>query len=138
MPSTKLARVVIETRWLVNHVANPLVRLLLKSPAHRVLSSRLLLITFTGQKTKRVYTIPVGYVKGEMAIYVSPVAMSEKRGGEVSERAQGSSFVSRVGTSPDSRHCLLRRTAGGGNGCSSGLLSGCAAGSSIHESKDGS
>jgi len=60
----------IEIRWFVNHLANPLVRLLLESPAHGVLSSRLLLITFSGQKTKRVYTIPVGYVKGELAIYV--------------------------------------------------------------------
>jgi hypothetical protein len=33
----------IEIRWFVNHLANPLVRLLLQSPAHGVLSSRLLL-----------------------------------------------------------------------------------------------
>ena len=40
---------------------NPFVSTILRSPLHRVLSSRLLLLTFTGRKTGKLYTIPVGY-----------------------------------------------------------------------------
>jgi hypothetical protein len=41
--------------------ANPVVRLLLRSPLHFVLSGTLLLLTYTGRKSGRRYTIPVAY-----------------------------------------------------------------------------
>ena len=44
-------------------VLNPLFRLLLRSPWHGKLSQRLLLLTFTGRKSGRRYTTPVGYVQ---------------------------------------------------------------------------
>ena len=44
-----------------NRVGNPAVRLLLRSPLHGVLSRGLALITVTGRRTGRSYTIPVGY-----------------------------------------------------------------------------
>jgi hypothetical protein len=40
---------------------NPLVRLLLRSPFHGVLSDTLLLLTYTGRTSGRRYTIPVAY-----------------------------------------------------------------------------
>ncbi|HEX9057703.1 MAG TPA: nitroreductase/quinone reductase family protein [Ktedonobacterales bacterium] len=40
---------------------NPFVRLLLRSPLHRMLSGALLLLTFTGRKSGKRYTIPVEY-----------------------------------------------------------------------------
>lgn len=40
---------------------NPLVRLLLRSPLHGVLSDTLLLLTYTGRTSGRHYTIPVAY-----------------------------------------------------------------------------
>jgi hypothetical protein len=40
---------------------NPFVRLLLRSPLHVMASDTLLLLTYTGRKTGKRYTIPVGY-----------------------------------------------------------------------------
>lgn len=42
-------------------LANPFVRLLLRSPLHGLLSDTLLLLTYTGRKSGKRYTIPVGY-----------------------------------------------------------------------------
>jgi hypothetical protein len=48
---------------------NPTVRFLLKSPLHRFWSGSLMLITFTGRKTQRVYTTPVRYLKSGETIW---------------------------------------------------------------------
>ena len=42
-------------------IANQLVALLLRSPMHRLISKDLLLLTLTGRKSGKKYTIPVGY-----------------------------------------------------------------------------
>jgi len=41
---------------------NPLVRRLATSPLHRAVDSSVLLLHVTGRRTKRLYSIPVGYV----------------------------------------------------------------------------
>ena len=46
---------------VVNRTVNPLVRAVLRSPAHGLLSGHLALITVTGRRTGRRFTIPVGY-----------------------------------------------------------------------------
>lgn len=46
-----------------NHLINPVVRTLLRSPIHRVLSGRLLLLTYQGRVTGQIRTIPVGYTR---------------------------------------------------------------------------
>ena len=48
---------------LLNRTVNPLVRALLRSPAHGLLSRRLALITVTGRRSGRIFTFPVGYQK---------------------------------------------------------------------------
>jgi hypothetical protein len=50
VPSTRVLRTI-----------NPFVSTILRSPLHRVLSSSVLLLTFTGRKTGKRFTIPVGY-----------------------------------------------------------------------------
>jgi deazaflavin-dependent oxidoreductase (nitroreductase family) len=40
---------------------NPFVSMILRSPLHTLLSGRLLLLTCTGRKTGKRFTIPVGY-----------------------------------------------------------------------------
>lgn len=45
----------------LNRVVNPLVRWLIGSPFHRLASRWLALITYTGRRTGRRYTIPVSY-----------------------------------------------------------------------------
>ncbi len=46
---------------LMNRAVNPGVRAILRSPLHPLLSGRLALITFTGRRSGRPYTIPVLY-----------------------------------------------------------------------------
>ena len=44
-------------------LANPVVRLILRSPAHRLLSGRLLLLSYTGRRSGRNYEIPLRYAE---------------------------------------------------------------------------
>jgi hypothetical protein len=46
---------------LWNRTGNQLIRMVLLSPVHRVLSRKLALITVTGRRTGRQHTFPVGY-----------------------------------------------------------------------------
>jgi F420H(2)-dependent quinone reductase len=46
---------------VVNRVVNPLVRGVLRSPAHGLLSGHLALLTVTGRRSGRTFTFPVGY-----------------------------------------------------------------------------
>lgn len=54
--------------WLVNHVVNPLMRLMLPSPVGRRIP--LGLLRFTGRRTGRRYNIPVGVHEIEGALVV--------------------------------------------------------------------
>lgn len=55
------------------HVVNPILRALLRSPLHRLLSRKLALLTVTGRRTGRQYTIPIGRHEddGEFLVSVS-------------------------------------------------------------------
>ncbi|GLV55250.1 hypothetical protein KDH_20970 [Dictyobacter sp. S3.2.2.5] len=44
-------------------IANALLKVVLRSPLHRMVSSQLMLITFTGRKSGKQYTTPVGYMQ---------------------------------------------------------------------------
>ena len=46
---------------LLNRFVNPFMRMILRSPLHAVASSRVALITITGRRSGRDYTLPVGY-----------------------------------------------------------------------------
>jgi len=60
------------------HAPNPVVRAVLRSPAHRLLSGRLLLLTYTGRRTGEQHTIPVRYVRDGGALVVT-VAWPERK-----------------------------------------------------------
>ncbi|MBS3753121.1 MAG: nitroreductase family deazaflavin-dependent oxidoreductase [Anaerolineales bacterium] len=45
------------------YIINPLMKLILRTPFHGLVSDDLTLITFTGRKTGKQYTTPVGYIK---------------------------------------------------------------------------
>ena len=75
-------------------LVNPLMKLLLRSPLHFLASEALLLITFTGRKSGREYTTPVGYEQLDGTLYVTTqtdrVWWRNLRGGaEVSVRLRG-------------------------------------------------
>ena len=65
--------------FLLNRVVNPLVRLLLRSPLHPILGARLALITVTGRRTERSFTIPVGYRQEAGIVTVEVGAADRKR-----------------------------------------------------------
>jgi F420H(2)-dependent quinone reductase len=48
---------------VVNRTVNPIVRTVLRSPAHRLLSGHLMLLTVTGRRSKRTFSFPVGYTE---------------------------------------------------------------------------
>ena len=66
-------------------VINPLIALLLKSPLHSLLSDSLMLITFTGRRTGREYTTPVGYYRrdGRLLVFTHSEWWKNLRGGAV-------------------------------------------------------
>jgi len=54
---------------LLFKVLNPVMRGLLKSPLHGVVSGRLMLMHFTGRKTDKPYAVPVGYAQAGTTLY---------------------------------------------------------------------
>jgi hypothetical protein len=59
--------------WIFK-VMNPIMKGLLRSPLHRLLSGMLMLVTYKGRKTGRQYTIPIGYFvwgQGELMSFSS-------------------------------------------------------------------
>jgi deazaflavin-dependent oxidoreductase (nitroreductase family) len=64
--------------WFMNNIFNPLVRLILHSPLHGMVSDSILLITYKGRKSGKEYSLPVQYVQDNRTIYVI-VGMPEKK-----------------------------------------------------------
>jgi deazaflavin-dependent oxidoreductase (nitroreductase family) len=52
-----------------NHLVNPVVRALLRARVHGLLSGAVALITVTGRRTGRAYTIPVMYARDGDDLY---------------------------------------------------------------------
>src|SRR5215203_5825853 len=71
---------------------NPFVAMILRSPLHRPLSSHVLLLIFTGRKTGKRFTIPVGYTReGDTFTLFSskPWYKNLRGGGRVAIHLQG-------------------------------------------------
>lgn len=80
---------------------NPIMRALLRSPLHFFISNNMMLMTYTGRKSDKSYTIPVNYLTIEEALYTistrERVWWRNLRGGaEVSLRLQGSDVPARA------------------------------------------
>ncbi len=62
---------------------NPIVRTLLRSPLHRLVSKQYMLLAVVGRKSGRTYTIPVGrhYLDDELLVGARGVWKSNLRGG---------------------------------------------------------
>jgi len=54
----------------VMRLFNPVIRALLRSPFHGLLSGQILLLTYTGRKSGRRYTLPVGFIRDADALLV--------------------------------------------------------------------
>jgi hypothetical protein len=69
--------------WIFK-VMNPIMKGLLRSPLHRLLDGTLVLLTYTGRKTGKQYTIPIGYFawgEGELLSFSSARWWTNLRGG---------------------------------------------------------
>jgi F420H(2)-dependent quinone reductase len=57
---------------MLKQVVNPIVRSILRSSLHGILSRSLMLITYTGRLSDRAFTIPVMYAQrnGDLLVYV--------------------------------------------------------------------
>jgi deazaflavin-dependent oxidoreductase (nitroreductase family) len=56
----------------VMRLFNPVIRAILRSPLHGLLSEQILLLTYSGRRSGRPYTLPVGYVRdGDTLLVVS-------------------------------------------------------------------
>lgn len=80
---------------LVLHAPNPVVRAVLRSPAHRLLSGGLLLLTYTGRRSGAAYTIPVGYRRDGTALLIT-VGWPERKLWWRSLREPGAAVTARV------------------------------------------
>ena len=77
---------------MFDYLINPLMTLILRSPLHGLVSKRLLLLTFTGRKSGRQFTTPVGYIREDDTLYVlteSPWWKNMRDGTPVMVRLQG-------------------------------------------------
>ncbi|WP_104522904.1 nitroreductase/quinone reductase family protein [Blastococcus atacamensis] len=45
--------------WVRNHLVNPVVRAMARTPGHRLLGGRLLVLAYTGRRTGRRHELPV-------------------------------------------------------------------------------
>ena len=63
---------------VINQTVNRFTRPLLRSPAHGVLSDKLLLLTFTGRKTGRRFSIPMNYTEQGDKILLVPQSPERK------------------------------------------------------------
>lgn len=82
-----------------NRTANPVVRAVLSSPLHALLSRRLAVMTVTGLRTGRRYTFPVGYRRDGDRVLVGVGWPERKRwwrnlrdGGRVDMRIRGQRY----------------------------------------------
>jgi hypothetical protein len=58
--------------WFRNHLVNPVVRLLLRSPLHPLFSRSLVILSYQGRKTGRWRSLPCLYARDGQDLYVVP------------------------------------------------------------------
>lgn len=64
--------------WFMNKIANPFVRLILRSPLHGIMSASVMLITYTGCKSGKEYTLPVQFASENHTINIVPGNANKK------------------------------------------------------------
>src|SRR4051794_17409665 len=65
--------------WVLDRVVNPIVRAVLRSRLHPLLSRRLVLLCITGRRSGRTFELPVGYVRDDAGILVTVGAPERKQ-----------------------------------------------------------
>ena len=60
-------------------LANPLVRVVLRSPVHRVLSGRLLVLSYRGHRSGRTFRIPLRYAETADGAFVAVAVRPDRK-----------------------------------------------------------
>ena len=58
--------------WFMNKIANPLVKLILLSPFHGLMSASVLILTYRGCRSGKEYMLPVQYVQDGNNLFIVP------------------------------------------------------------------
>ena len=66
---------------VINQTVNRVTRPMLRSPAHGVLSDKLLLLTVTGRRSGRRFSIPMNYLEQGGRLLLQPSRRSARSGG---------------------------------------------------------
>ncbi|MFN8483605.1 MAG: nitroreductase/quinone reductase family protein [Anaerolineae bacterium] len=86
-------------------VMNPVMKTLLRSPLHRPMSKRLIVLSFTGRKSGKSYSIPVGYVQTDPTTLLTATNSAwwkNLRGGaKVKVRLRGKSYTAVTNVTTD-------------------------------------
>ena len=64
--------------WFANHLFNPLIRLVLKSPLRPLLSSWLLVLSYRGRKSGKRYDLPVQFTQSAETLWIIPMMAEQK------------------------------------------------------------
>ena len=80
---------------------NPIMRALLRSPLHSLVSRNMMLMTYIGRKSGKSYTIPMNYLTIDQALYTISTRervwwRNLRAGAEVSLRLQGKDVTARA------------------------------------------
>ena len=54
---------------VIFRLLNPIMKSLLKSPIHSVVSNQIMILTFTGRKTGKSYSTPISYCQEDETVY---------------------------------------------------------------------
>ncbi len=77
-------------------LVNPVMKTLLRSPLHRPMSKRLIVLSFTGRKSGKRYNIPVGYVQTDprtLLVATNSAWWKNLRGARVKVRLRGHNYT---------------------------------------------
>ena len=77
-------------KWMFG-VLNPVIKALLRSPLHGLLSHELMVLSFTGRKSGKQYAVPVSYLQRDNRLYFSCLAgwWQNLPGAQVTVRLRG-------------------------------------------------
>ena len=96
-------------------VVNPVMKTLLRSPLHRPMSKRLIVLSFAGRKSGKSYSIPVGYVQTDANTLLvttnSGWWKNLRSGAKVKVRLRGKSYtgVTDVTTDQEGLQAMFRQ-----------------------------
>ena len=58
--------------WFMNKIINPFIILILRSPLRGIMGAGFLLISYTGRKSGKRFTLPVNYAREGSSILILP------------------------------------------------------------------